>query len=228
MTKSQNIKERLFHKKIKGVFSTRKYLSVFVDAIIAGICIAIGGIAFLSIENSVVGALFFTLGLFTIVTRQYNLFTGKVCYVFDNKPSYLLDVVIIWIGNLAGTYLTGALVKATRIVKICERAETMCQTKLNDNLLSLFVLAIFCNMLIFIAVDGFKNNEHHVGKYLSLFFGVAGFIVCGFEHCVADMFYFTVGSAWSGKTFGCLMIITLGNIVGGLLLPLAKKVRVNK
>ena len=203
----------------------KKYLTVLVDAIIAGICIATGGIAFLSIENPVVGALFFTLGLFIIVTRKYNLFTGKVCYVFDNKPSYIIDVIIIWIGNLIGTVLIGLAVKATRIETICLRAEKMCQTKLDDSLISLFVLAIFCNMLIFIAVDGFNKNEHTVGKYLGLFFGVAGFIVCGFEHCVADMFYFTVGGAWSVKTLICLLVITAGNIVGGVLLPLAKKLR---
>lgn len=203
----------------------KEKISIFTDAVLAGVCISLGGIAFLSINIPIVGALFFTMGLFIICTRKYNLFTGKVCYVFDNKPSYLLRLPVIWLGNLAGSVIVGLVVQLTRISSISERAAQMCETKLNDSYLSLFILGILCNILIFVAVDGFMNNEHHVGKYLSLFFGVAGFILCGFEHCVADMFYFTVGNAWSGKTILVLLVITLGNAVGGILLPLFKKIK---
>lgn len=65
--------------------------------------------------------------------------------------------------------------------------------------MSLFILGIFCNLLIFVAVDGFKENPHEIGKYLSLFFGVSVFIICGFEHCVADMFYFSLGTRGQAK-----------------------------
>ncbi|MCM1441307.1 MAG: formate/nitrite transporter family protein, partial [Roseburia sp.] len=89
--------------------------------------------------------------------------------------------------------------------------------------LSLFILGVLCNILIFIAVDGFKNNPHELGKYLSLFFGVTVFILCGFEHCVADMFYFTAAGAWSADALVRLLVITLGNAVGGVLLPLCRE-----
>lgn len=200
-----------------------KKLSVFINAVLAGICISLGGIAFLSIENKIIGALFFTLGLFTIVTMKFNLFTGKVAFVFDNKPSYILDVLIIWVGNFVGTFLTAAAVNLTRIADISERAAAMCETKLGDSPLSIFILALFCNVMIFIAVDGFANNPHQVGKYLALFFGVAGFIVCGYEHCVANMFYISVANMWSAKAFLYLGIMTLGNTVGAWILPLARK-----
>ena len=48
------------------------------------------------------------------------------------------------------------------------------------------------------------------------------FILCGYEHCVADMFYFTVGGAWSGRAVAALLVITLGNAVGGVFFPLVR------
>lgn len=199
-----------------------KKLITFINAVLGGACIAFGGIAFLSIENKVTGAVFFTLGLFTIVTNGLNLFTGKVCYVFENKPGYIIDVVLIWLGNFVGTFLTARLASLTRIAAIAERAAALCRTKLDDNLLSIFILALFCNIFIYIAVDGFKNNEHQLGKYLALVFGVAGFILCGFEHCVANMFYFSMADMWSGQSFIYLLVMTAGNVAGGVIFPLAR------
>ena len=51
------------------------------------------------------------------------------------------------------------------------------------------------------------------------------FILCGFEHCVANMFYFSVANAWSGKTVLYLLVMTLGNSCGGLILPLCRKLK---
>ena len=98
----------------------------------------------------------------------------------------------------------------------------MCETKLNDSLASLFFLGILCNILIYIAVEGYKNNPHEPGKYLALIFGVMVFILCGTEHCVADMFYFWMGGAFTGRGIVCLLAITLGNAVGGVLFPLLR------
>ncbi len=199
-------------------------LKTFVYGVLAGVSIALGGTAFLSVENKALGALFFTVGLFTVCTFGLNLFTGKVCYVFERDPRYAGDLVLIWLGNLLGTWLTAALLGLTRVgPALRERAASLCDAKLNDGPLSLFILAIFCNILIFIAVDGFGKNPHELGKYLALFFGVTVFILCGFEHCVADMFYFSMAGAWSLKALGYLLIMTFGNAVGGVLLPLLRK-----
>ena len=65
-----------------------KWLKTFVGGILAGISIAIGGTVFLSLDNKVLGALFFTVGLFAVCTFGFNLYTGKVCYVFDNDREY--------------------------------------------------------------------------------------------------------------------------------------------
>ena len=66
-----------------------KSLRTFVYGIMAGICVSIGGTAYLSIDNEIVAALFFTTGLFAISNYGFNLFTGKVCYLIDNGPKYL-------------------------------------------------------------------------------------------------------------------------------------------
>lgn len=195
---------------------------VLIYSVLAGGAIALGGTVFLSLDNRVLGAAFFTVGLFVICTFGFNLFTGKVCYVFQRDKRYALDLILIWLGNLVGTWLTAQAVRATRISGIAETAETLCRTKLDDSLLSIFILAFFCNILIFIAVDGFNRNPHELGKYLALFFGVMVFILSGFEHCVANMYYFSVAGMWSWKTLGYVLVMTLGNAAGGVLIPLLR------
>lgn len=198
----------------------KHYADTFLYAVMGGICIALGGTAYLCTENNIIGAILFTIGLFTICTMGFNLYTGKVSYALNNKPSFIIDLIVVWLGNLAGTAIAASLLSLTRIgTGIYEKASAICDTKLNDDMLSMFILAIFCNLLIFIAVDEFNTNKHITGKYLGLLFGVVAFIFCSFEHSVADMFYFTVAKAWSLKTLGYLLVITLGNAVGGLLVP---------
>lgn len=201
-----------------------KEAKTFVYSIIAGICIALGGCAFLSVDNKVLGAAFFVIGLFTICTFGFNLYTGKVCYVWENDSKFGLNTITIWLGNLAGCWITANLFTMTRIgAAISEKAAVMVNVKMEDNLLSVFILAIFCNLCIYIAVDGFKNNPHELGKYLALFFGVMVFILCGFEHVVANMFYISAAHAWSAHAWVFLLVNTLGNCVGGWIIPLSKK-----
>lgn len=196
-----------------------KKLKTFLDAILAGLAISIGGIVFLSCENKFMGASLFAVGLLSVCTLGLNLYTGRVCYALDNPPSYLLECLLIWVGNLVGAVGTGLLVHCTRLTGVMEKGMELSQGKLNDGILSIFILAMFCNMLIYLAVENYKNNPHEIGKYVAIYFGVVVFIMAGFEHCVANMFYFTVGGQWSLKTVGYILVMTAGNTVGGLLIP---------
>lgn len=200
----------------------QNYLKTFVSGILGGMAVSFGGVVFLSLDNKVLGALFFTVGLFVICSFGLNLFTGKVCYIFQNDAAYLKNIPVIWLGNLAGSFLVAGMVHVTRIAGIAEKAAAMCAVKTGDSLLSLFVLGILCNIFIYIGVEGYKTIPHEIGKYIALFFGVMVFILCGYEHCVADMFYFAVGGAWSGHAVVCLLVITLGNAVGGVFFPLVR------
>lgn len=197
---------------------------VFLSALLAGVCIGLGGTVFLSLENRTVGAVLFTVGLFVICTMGLHLFTGKVCYVLERDAAYALDLPVIWLGNLAGTGLLALLERCTRIgPALAEKAAGLCETKLGDGLGSIFLLAVFCNMMIYIAVEGFNRNPHELGKYLALFFGVVVFILCGYEHCVANMYYFSVAGAWSGKALLYLLVMTLGNAAGGVVFPVLRR-----
>lgn len=95
---------------------------LFLYAILAGFCIGLGGTVFLKLKDAfpggnVVGALLFTIGLFTVCTRGYALFTGKACYLFDNPlPAYLLDLLVFWVGNLLGAMLIAGLEHLTGMV----------------------------------------------------------------------------------------------------------------
>ncbi len=194
-----------------------KYLKTFIGAVLAGMTIGIGGVAFLSVDNKIVGAFLFAVGLYIICTQGLMLFTGKVGYLVNEKPAYLLDLLIIWFGNLAGTAFTGLSVQFTRIEAIRDKARVLTAAKTGDDLPSIFILGIFCGILMFTAVDGYKKTQNP----LIIFICVAAFIICGFEHCIANMFYFFVATDISGNALLCILAATAGNTLGGILIPLA-------
>lgn len=204
----------------------KNIINILVRAFLTGIAIGIGGAVFLSCESKVVGAFLFGTGLFTILTFGFYLYTGKVGYIVENKPEYIGEVTLIWLGNLIGTFVSARLLLLTRVAGIASKAASMCEVKMNDNLVSLFVLAIFCGMLMFIAADGYKKINHETGKCLAIFLPVMAFILSGFEHCIANMFYFSLADAWTVKSFGYLLVMTLGNAAGGMLIPLCRKAMV--
>ena len=191
---------------------------IFLSAILAGMSIGFGGMVFLSVDNRVIGAGLFTIGLFVVCTFGFHLFTGKVCYTFENDARFQLDLPLIWLGNLVGTGVVAGICHLTRNADaLSEKAMALCRIKMDDSLLSLFLLGVLCNIFIYIAVEGYLRNPHQVGKYLSLLFGVMVFILAGTEHCVADMYYFWMAGAVSGRALVCLLVISLGNAVGGSL-----------
>ncbi len=199
-------------------------MNTFLKSILAGISISIGGTVFLLCESKIVGALFFTVGLFCVCVFGFALFTGKVCYAFENGKDYALRLPLIWVGNLIGAVGTAFLERQTRLAPgLMEKASALCQAKLSQSLLSAFLLAILCNVLIYVAVEGYRTIPHEVGKYLAIFFGVTVFVICGFEHCVANMYYFTIGRAWDGTAILYLLVMTAGNALGGVFLPLMRK-----
>ena len=173
--------------------------------------IAIGGTVFLVCDDKFIGASLFSVGLLMVCTFNLNLYTGKVCYITDIK-----EICRIWFGNLIGTFAVGKAIQLTRLAYISEKANVLCQTKLNDSLISIFILSILCNVMIYLGVENYKNNPHQIGKYVAIYLCVVVFIIAGFEHCVANMFYFTLAGVWNLKVVGYLLVMTLGNAVGGI------------
>lgn len=202
-----------------------KKLGNFIYAILAGAFIASGGVVNLLMDNKVVGAFLFSAGLFAVCTLGYNLFTGKVGYFFDNNPkTYTPFLILVYVGNFIGAYLIAMIMKGTRLAPaILEKAITISEVKLNDTYLSLFLLGFMCNLFVVFAVEQYKNNPHSLGKYLGIVYGVMMFILCGYEHSIADMFYFSMAGVWSSHAIICMLVITLGNIFGGIVVPGLKK-----
>ena len=196
----------------------KKYLDFLIKGIYAGIVIGIGGIAYLAIENKIAGSFIFSFGLLTVCMYSFNLYTGKVGYILENKISYVIELLISLIGNFLGTFLVGNLMRLTRFENYIESAKNIVNIKLNDNLLSIFILAIFCGMIMYIAVNNYKKEKDVIGKYMTIFMGVMAFILCGFEHCVANMFYFSIAGVFSFKVFYYLLVMILGNSLGSIII----------
>ena len=193
-------------------------------SIYSGLCIGLGGTVYLSCDNKILGSFLFGLGLFTILNFGFNLFTGKVGYFVNNKPSYWGFLGIVWLGNFIGTFLFAKMITATRYgATLQAKANALCLVKDGDSIVSLLILGIFCGMLMFIAADGYKNIENQAGKVVVVFLPVMVFILSGFEHCIADMFYFSLAGDVSTLMLKSLIVITVGNSIGGGLIPLARR-----
>lgn len=200
----------------------KQYLKILLKSILAGIMISIGGCVNLSI-GGLGGSILFAIGLMMIVVNGYNLYTGKIGYLINNGKSYLIELGITLIGNLIGTLGCGYLFLLTRIgSKISNNAEVISYAKLNDTWYSILILSIFCGMLMYLAVNLYKELKDF-GKYIAVFICVCVFILCGFEHCVANMFYFSVSNTWCLNAVGYLLIMILGNSIGSLIISIGNK-----
>lgn len=202
----------------------KESISILLKGIYAGIMIGIGGTIYLSVSNQVVGAILFAIGLLTICVYKMNLYTGMIGYILENKLGYLKTLIFTLLGNLLGTIITALLILNTRIANISIRARETAIIKISDNYLSIFILSVFCGILMYIAVNNFKKGEDSIIKYLSIFICVVVFILCGFEHCIANMYYFSVADIWSLKTLGYTGIMVLGNSIGSFIIPLCNLV----
>jgi formate/nitrite transporter FocA (FNT family) len=213
-----------------------KWLSYIIDGILSGITLGVGGMVSFSSDNRYVGAFLFSLGLFTIVQFRYGLFTGKVGYIVNREPAYILEVLVTLISNAAGTFISAILLRQTRFFTtvvsgmeqtIEERVSAAVDGKIHDEPLSIFVLAAFCGMLMFTAVEVNRQcraKGNFVGALFGVVFPVVVFIICGFNHCIADMFYyFFCGCPDVPNAILYFVLAVLGNAAGGMFIPAMKK-----
>ena len=190
-------------------------MRILIRSFLAGVLVSMGGVVYLMSSDKVSGSFLFSFALFAIVNLNLNLYTGKIGYLVLNLNwKYVGMLGITLVGNFLGTLCTAFLIRLTRM-DIMDTVAKVTQVKLDDSYISMFVLAIFCGMLMFLGVDLFRSIESYVGKALSIIFVVMIFIVSGFEHCIADMFYFNLAG---NLNFVTLAVLILGNSVGGTLL----------
>ena len=189
------------------------YQKCFLRSILAGVCISIGGCVYIGCEVKWVGAILFAVGLYTILTYKMDLYTGKVGYALENPPSYVLDLVVIILGNFVGTLAVGLMLPL-------QGAEAIAAVKLAGfEFWPVLFRGVMCGMLMFIAADTFKNGKGPLATFIC----VPVFILAGFEHSIADMFYFCSAGEFSLDSLAFVLVVILGNAIGGLLIPLGKR-----
>lgn len=196
----------------------KKYSDYLLKGIFAGIMISIAGTVYLSVSNHLFGAFLFSIGLLVICMYGMNLYTGKIGYILINKKDYIYELILTLFGNFIGTFLSAKLLLLTRYSNISETASKIVSLKLGDSMLSIFILSVFCGILMYIAVNNYKKLNTDIGKYSCKFLCIMTFILCGFEHCIANMFYFSISSVWSLKSLCYMLIMILGNSVGSILI----------
>lgn len=177
----------------------------FIKAVYAGFMIGIGGIVYLSVENKIIASLLFSFGLSTIVVQGYSLYTGKIGFVKEIKE--LPDMLLMIVGNYMGTLLAAGMANAASL-GIDSRA--LAQVKLSKDPVQVFLGAVFCGVMMFLAIDNYNKSRN----ILFIIAPIMIFILSGFEHSVANMFYFNLAQSFHLKTFTYIGIMLLGNGVG--------------
>lgn len=172
-------------------------------AVLAGISISIGGMALLKQGNGF-GTVLFSIGLIAVFILGGRLCTGMFGYVNSGKTA--VNALIALFVNGIAAYICGVLYKTC-----CGEAATMA-AKLAKPLYHVFLSGIVCGVLIYIAVEGWKQT----GQYLAIIMPVAAFVGIGAEHCIADAFFIGAGKL-DGYTFIWWLCSAAGNFVGAQL-----------
>lgn len=236
----------------KAVLPFRK---AFALSTLAGMFIGMGGMFMLLIKSDaslgfaasqLLGGTAFCLGLFLVIAAGAELFTGN-CLMIMGKMSdkyswaqMLKSWGIVFLGNLAGSLLLifilySANYPAMNGGAVGQAMMTVAASKIDQNWLTLLFKGIMCNFLVCLAVWIGFSGRTVVDKFFAIVLPITAFVACGFEHCVANMFFLPMGLtmklsglAYTGAanidvlTLGGVLFnisaATIGNIIGGCLL----------
>lgn len=221
-------------------------LRMLVLGFFAGAFIALAGVgataAAVSISSAsvakLVGALIFPTGLAMVVICGAELFTGNnliIMSVLSREASVggmLKNWALVYIGNLVGSVIVAAAVVYGHTFSLfggalAESAVSIAQSKAALGAGDAFIRGILCNVLVCIAVFMALCAKTVGGKIAGLYLPIMLFVLCGYEHSVANMYYLPaglmaaaeygidVGALTLGGTVKNLVFVTLGNIVGG-------------
>ena len=244
-------------KELLSFFSTAYTAKVktplarlFLLAVCAGVFIALAGIgattAMSTIENpavaKLISAVVFPAGLTMILLAGGELFTGDCLLIIGclsktvRWGEMLRVLLVVYLGNLFGSLITAWLVVFSHTpslfdgmlaVSIVNAAQAKVSLSFGDG----FLRGILCNYLVCMSVWIAAGSKNAAAKIISLFYPILLFVLCGFEHCVANMYYIPAG-IWTASEYGIaaeglnwgsmflknLLPVTLGNIAGGSVL----------
>ncbi|MGN0223151.1 MAG: formate/nitrite transporter family protein [Muribaculaceae bacterium] len=218
-----------------------------VLSMLAGAFIALGGVLSLILGSGfpaatavnpslgrLLSGLAFPVGLFMIVMTGADLFTGNNALLMPgalrrdiSAGRVLANWVMVWVGNFAGALaLTYFLVYQAGLVDsepYRSAIATIAQTKTSLSPAVIFLRGIGANWCVCLAVWFGLTADNIAHKAVACWIPVAVFVILGFEHCIANMFYIPCGMMCGAAVSVAdmaynLLWSTLGNVVGGALL----------
>ena len=196
----------------------KNILKNLIYGFLAGIMISIGCAVYLACQNKYVGAVMFSVALLTICYKGYNLYTGRIGFMVNaHSKEDFSGLLLGLLGNTLAMMAFGAML-GYALPNLQETAVNVVSAKLSQTFLSALIRAIFCGILMYIAVSLYREKK----TVLGIVFCIPVFILSGFEHSIADMGYFAVAGEWSLKGLGYIWTIILGNSVGAMLFPALK------
>ena len=175
---------------------------------LASLLISLGATAFLTVDNKTVGALLFSIGLTAVILLEANLYTGKIGYV--NSKARLISAALILIQNLLVALVCGLIFYSTKN-NVCEN---LWLNKLTKSWHEFLFDSIGCGICIYLSVELYKKT----GSIFVIVLGVLVFILSGFEHCIADIFYLSASMSFDLKSILYILIAIIGNSIGSLLI----------
>lgn len=255
---SKQITEGYLNAGIEKSHKSAKRLLVL--GVLAGMFIAFGAsssmVASHAIENyglaKLVAGCVFPVGLMLIIMVGGELFTGDCLMVMGSwhkdyqKRVVAKKLTMIWISNFIGALIIVLIVKFSGQQDISYGllgAYTIktAYSKVTLTFVQAFFSGIGCNMIVCAAMLMAYSATDTTGKLLAAFFSIMAFVVSGFEHCIANMYYIPAGilalmndsyKELAMETYHLtaeqlevlsiqglfmnLIPVTLGNIVGGM------------
>ena len=193
----------------------KQLYNTFVLAVLAGIMIGFGGVIYLMCTNKMVGALLFSFGLLTIVCQGFALYTGRIGYFREYGIWSILTTIA---GNFVGTWVVA---KGFSLSRHTVDIAAVVAPKLADSSLSIFLLSIGCGAMMYLAVDSYRKSK----SWLFVIMPIVIFILSGFEHSIANMFYLSLAGEWGWEAVRITLIALVGNAVGSWMINSANFLR---
>lgn len=213
----------------------------FLKGILAGLAIGLGGFLYILMTflipgelGKALGSILFAVGLFTVCAFQLHLYTGKIGLIYEQKQTktFYISLPIMIIGNAIGAIGLGYFCYFLfRYIDIYQTALGAANVRLVfnsfDDFLSCSIKSLLCGLCVYLAVKSFAYKRISlIGTGLLVLF-VFIFVYCGFQHCIANMFYFSFANRWCGEAAInlaiCILFNSLGPVFGVLLLKANQK-----
>lgn len=185
--------------------ATKTLCSIFLSSILAGAMIGIGGWAYLSV-GGIIGSALFSVGLITIMIKGYTLYTGRIGFLSQSNEIPYFFIVLV--GNLIGVSIIGLILRASTTIDTTHIIEA----KLALNYRQIFYRSMLCGVLMYLGTTCVNLTQKPI--YAMPF--VVVFILCGAEHCIANIFYIVVSQSYTSVALNFLAMNILGNTIGSI------------